>query len=271
MSTALDRHVGVDQFQVQTTGYSAVYEGQGVMNYTIKQGGSKQHGSVYEFIRNTAFDTWGFLAHAPNPITGLPVKPVEHSNEYGINLSGPLVPFSSKWKQKVFYYGNYNGFRYTSATPTAITFPTPNEQAGNFTASGTYIAGTDVPIYDPSSQYACTHNSTNGSAGINTAMDQAPVQVQTAIRRCLELRIQSMSFLPASGPRLQRLCRHCGQRRASLRLFQTTTSPPTPRVSSIGPPRIALTSCPLRRTQSPLFLPMDVRPVQIPSAKPLRA
>ena len=28
----------IDQFQVQTTGYSAIYEGQGIMNYTVKQG-----------------------------------------------------------------------------------------------------------------------------------------------------------------------------------------------------------------------------------------
>ena len=155
----------IDQFQVQTTGYSAVYEGQGVMNYTVKQGGAKQHGSVYEFIRNTEFDTWGFLAKAPSPITGVPVKPVEHSNEYGINLSGPLVPFG-KWKEKVFYYGNYNGFRYTSATPTAITFPTPNQQAGNFTQTGTFVSGSDTPIYDPSTQAACTaHNAaTTGGA-----------------------------------------------------------------------------------------------------------
>ena len=55
----------IDQFQVQTTGYSAVYEGQGVMNYTVKQGGAQQHGSVYEFLRNTALDTWGFWGKAP--------------------------------------------------------------------------------------------------------------------------------------------------------------------------------------------------------------
>ena len=83
----------VDQFQVQTSGYSAVYEGQGVMNYSVKQGGSQQHGSVYEFFRNTALDTWGFFARLHNPATGLPVKPVEHNNEYGINLGGPLIPF----------------------------------------------------------------------------------------------------------------------------------------------------------------------------------
>jgi hypothetical protein len=144
----------VDQFQLQTNGYSAVYEGQGVMNYSIKQGGSQYHGSVYEFLRNTALDTWGFFGKLPNAVTGLPVKPVEHSNEYGIALSGPLVPFGS-WRQKVFYFGNYNGFRYTSATPTLMTFPTVAEQGGDFSATG-------IKIYDPSSQSACTANSTNG-------------------------------------------------------------------------------------------------------------
>ncbi len=149
----------IDQFQVQTNGYSAIYEGQGVMNYTVKEGGAAQHGSVYEFFRNTALDTWGWFGKIPNPATGVPVKPVEHSNEYGINLGGPLVPFGS-WKQKVFYYANYNGFRYSSATPTPIGFPTPAEQAGDFSA---YLAlSTPVKIYDPSSQASCTAHSTNG-------------------------------------------------------------------------------------------------------------
>lgn len=140
----------IDQFQVQTTGYSALYEGQGVMNYTVKRGGNQQHGSVYEFFRNTALDTWGFWGKAPNPATGVPVKPVEHSNEYGINLGGPLVPFGSL-KNKLFYYTNYNGFRYSSATPTPITFPTAAQQQGDFSATG-------LPkIYDPASQYTCTN------------------------------------------------------------------------------------------------------------------
>jgi hypothetical protein len=165
----------IDQFQVQTSGYSAVYEGQGIMNYTIKQGGAKQHGSVYEFFRNTDLDTWGFLAKAANPATGIPVKPVEHNNEYGINLSGPLVPFG-KWKEKVFYYGNYNGFRYTSATPTAMTFPTVSggttglgQVGGDFSATG------NQPIYDPSTQATCTAHNAKTSGG---AVDNYPCRYQ---------------------------------------------------------------------------------------------
>jgi hypothetical protein len=137
----------VDQFQVETVGYSAIYEGQGVMNYSIKHGGNTFHGSVYEFFRNTALDTWGWFGKIPNAATGVPTKPVEHSNEYGINLSGPLVPIGSL-KQKLFFFTNYNGFRYSSATPTPMRFPSNAERNGDFSADG-------VDIYDPSTEAAC--------------------------------------------------------------------------------------------------------------------
>jgi len=171
----------IDQFQVQTNGYSAVYEGQGVMNYTVKQGGSKMHGSVYEFFRNTALDTWGFWSKYNNAITGAPVKPIEHSNEYGINLSGPMIPFGS-WKDKLFLFGNYNGYRYSSATPTQMSFPTYAEQGGDFSALG-------VPIYDPTTQATCTANSTNGpcryrygyGAGTTTGSAGNPVATGAAV------------------------------------------------------------------------------------------
>ena len=81
-----------------------------------------------------------------NPVTGVATKPVEHSNEYGINLGGPLVPFGA-WKQKLFYYGNYNGFRYTSAQPHADDLSHVCSTARHFTG---------LPaIYDPLSEASC--------------------------------------------------------------------------------------------------------------------
>jgi len=154
----------VDQFQVQTTGYSAIYEGQGVMNYSIKHGGSNFHGSMYEFLRNTAFDSWGFFkALAPGSSTTL-AKPVEHSNEYGINLSGPLVPFGAL-KEKLFFFTNYNGFRLGAGTPTPMRFPTAAERAGDFSyylKANNPSLKNDTPIYDPLTQDTCTANSTDG-------------------------------------------------------------------------------------------------------------
>jgi hypothetical protein len=194
----------VDQFNVQTSGYSAIYEGQGIQNYTVKAGGNKYHGSVYEFFRNTALDTWGFFGSVPNPATGVPVKPVEHSNEYGINLSGPLIPIGS-WKEKVFFYGNYNGFRYSSATPTPMTFPTLAQQQGDFSATG-------VNIYDPSTQTACTAKSTNGpcryqygyTGGTGTGPAGNPVKSGAPINVIPPSQFSSVaqkmqSFLPTTG------------------------------------------------------------------------
>ena len=78
---------------------------------------------------------------------------MEHSNEYGIDLGGPLVPFGN-WKNKLFFFGNYNGFAYTAVNPTQLTFPTPAQQAGNF--QGVVTGG----IYDPNTQTQCTANNT---------------------------------------------------------------------------------------------------------------
>ena len=144
----------VDQFQVQTVGYGAMYEGQGLMNYSIKHGGNQFHGSIYEFFRNTALDTWGWFGKIPNVATDKPVKPVEHNNEYGIVLGGPLIPFGSL-KDKLFFFTNYDGFRYASATPTPMRFPSNRERTGDFSADG-------IAIYDPGTEKTCASFNTGG-------------------------------------------------------------------------------------------------------------
>ncbi len=152
----------VDQFQVETSGYPALYEGQGVENFNIKQGGNRFHGAVYEFFRNTALDSWGFYK-ATNPVTNKLEKPVEHQNEYGIILSGPLVPFGT-WKDKLFFFGNYDGFRYLHDSPQQVSFPNAAEQAGNFqNIITTNLTSPTVGVFDPNTQTACTsHNTSTG-------------------------------------------------------------------------------------------------------------
>ena len=194
----------VDQFNVQTTGFPAIYEGQGVMNYTIKAGGLKYHAALYDFIRNTVFDTWGFWK-TNDPVTGLIVKPVEHNNEYGINLGGPLLPFGPL-KEKLFFFGNYNGYRYTSANPTQMTVPTLAQQGGDFSALG-------VPIFDPTTQTACTNNSTNGpcryqygygfsgTKGAGGGQSKTPTSTPNVIpaSQFSAMALKLQSFLPTAG------------------------------------------------------------------------
>jgi len=118
----------VDQFSVQTSNASTSFGGAGSTNYTIKAGGNQFHGSAVDYIRNTDFDTWGYFSKVPSS-SGIASKPGEHQNQYDISLGGPI------FKDKLFFFGDYSGFRYTkiSNTPQYITIPTIAERTGNFT------------------------------------------------------------------------------------------------------------------------------------------
>jgi hypothetical protein len=173
----------VDQFQLQTSGYSAIYEGQGVMNYSIKQGGQMYHAAVYEFFRNTALDTWGFFkVFAPGSTTRL-IKPIEHSNEYGINLGGPLIPINGL-RDKLYFFTNYNGFRYASGNPTPMRFPTNAEKSGDFSADG-------INIYDPGTEAACAATNPAG-VGKPCRNQYAGNMIPSAQFSAVALKIQSM-------------------------------------------------------------------------------
>lgn len=140
----------VDQFQVQTSGSNPSLSGMGAQNYTIKSGTNHIHGSVYDFVRNTAFDSWDFFAKAATVQTasGATVKapkPSEHMQEMGFTLSGPLM------KNKMFLFLSAGHYRYTyGGNPGLMTVPTKDERNGDFSASGLW------PIYDPTTQAACT-------------------------------------------------------------------------------------------------------------------
>src|SRR5665213_2978360 len=120
----------VDQFQVETSGAKAMYEGQGVANYVFKSGTNQFHGGVFEYFRNTDFDARGFFALT---------MPIEHQNEFGATISGPVK------KNKIFFFGNYDGYRFDSATPPGYqSIPTAAERTGDFSAFPQII-------YDPAS------------------------------------------------------------------------------------------------------------------------
>lgn len=145
----------VDQFQVQTSGVSAQYQGLGVENYSIKQGSNQFHGNANFFIRNTAFDTWGYFQPWVNVVradgtTGYPTaKTPEHQDELSLSLGGPII------HNKLFFFINYDKFHYNGVTnPTKQTIPTMDARTGDFSAYAAANPGYD--IYDPTTVAACT-------------------------------------------------------------------------------------------------------------------
>jgi hypothetical protein len=120
----------VEQFQVETAGAKAMYEGQGVSNYVLKSGTKQFHGGVFEYFRNTDLDARGFFS---------PTVPIEHQNEFGGTISGPIK------RNKAFFFGSYDGYRYDSASPPGYqSIPTTAERTGDFSAFPQLI-------YDPNS------------------------------------------------------------------------------------------------------------------------
>jgi hypothetical protein len=192
----------IDQFQVQTIGYSAQYAGQGVQNYSIKQGSNKIHGSLYEFARNKVFDAWGTSNKTPTATALVPagqscssasltadtswcklggVKPQEIMNEFGVVISGPII------KDKLFLFYNYGQYRYQKGpSPTIQTLPTYTMMG--YTATGgtatvadytgyqaALVAGTTnpaQPIYDPATQTQAACSTTCSRTAF--ANDQIP-------------------------------------------------------------------------------------------------
>jgi len=94
--------LGVDavrEFNVLRDSYDAEYgKRPGAQVLVVTQAGTNQlHGSLYEFLRNNAFD-------APNYFDKGSAPPFQR-NQFGGSLGGPIQ------KDRTFLFGNYEGFR----------------------------------------------------------------------------------------------------------------------------------------------------------------
>ena len=149
----------VAEFKVQTSNYSAEFgrSGGGAVNATTKSGTNQFHGSAWEFLRNEALDAaqYGFGTAQP--------KAPHKQNQFGVTLGGPIV------KDKVFFFGDYEGTRIHSATTDIVTVPSHAETTGDFSdILGTTPSGTDAlgrpifpnEIYDPSTTRTAPDGST---------------------------------------------------------------------------------------------------------------
>ncbi|OLD19899.1 MAG: hypothetical protein AUJ01_05205 [Acidobacteria bacterium 13_1_40CM_3_65_5] len=123
----------LDEFKLQTSTYSAEFGRSlgGVVNLQIKSGGNVRHGSVFEFLRNDAFDANNFF----NNRAGRP-KPDFSQHQFGGTSGGPIV------KDKTFYFFDYQGYRVTQGQTFLSTVPSARMRAGDFSEINRII-------YDP--------------------------------------------------------------------------------------------------------------------------
>jgi len=112
----------VQEFKLEANNYSAEfghYSG-GQVNITTRGGTDQFHGSLFEFFRNDALDAKNFFV--------LPTqsKPPLKRNQFGGSLGGPIK------KDKLFFFGSYEGLRYTQGQTGTGTVPTAAMLNGDF-------------------------------------------------------------------------------------------------------------------------------------------
>ena len=120
----------IQEFQIETGSYSAELgaAGTGQVNVVTKAGTHNLRGSIYEFLRNSAFDARLFTSGDELPHFS--------QNQFGATVGGP-TPLKN-----TFFFASYEGLRSSEGQSMMMTVPLEAWRTGDFSGYG--------PIYDPS-------------------------------------------------------------------------------------------------------------------------
>jgi Carboxypeptidase regulatory-like domain/TonB-dependent Receptor Plug Domain len=127
--------LGIDavrEFNLLTDTYGAQYgkRAGGQVLVVTQSGSNGLHGTLFEFLRNSALDQ-------PVPATLDPVDkgavPPFRRNQFGAALGGPLK------KDRLFLFGNYEGFRQSLAVNSVSVVPDANARQGLLPTNGIYV------------------------------------------------------------------------------------------------------------------------------------
>ncbi len=102
----------VQEFRVDTENLSAQYGSVvgAISSIVTKSGTNDFHGDAYEFVRNEKLDGREFFENKRNPF---------RMNQFGGTLGGPIK------KNKLFFFGSYEGERTRVAIPQLVNVETP--------------------------------------------------------------------------------------------------------------------------------------------------
>jgi hypothetical protein len=118
----------VEQFQIQTSNYSAEYgrNAGAVMNVTIKSGTNQLRGTAYEFFRNDVFDARDAFDYHDRDGNGKADPEALRRNQFGATFGGPLR------RNRMFYFASVEATRHHTAASSLVVVPTALERQGIF-------------------------------------------------------------------------------------------------------------------------------------------
>ncbi|MFN7993576.1 MAG: TonB-dependent receptor [Bryobacteraceae bacterium] len=139
MGGATFTNLNVDAVQEirSSSGWMPAEIGRGAAGFTdiiTRSGTNAEHGSVFEFIRNSALDARNFFDRRsfadPRRI------PPFIRNEFGLTNGGPLfIPHLYDGRNRTFYFLEYQGFRQVLSATEVLPVPSTAERAGRDTTA----------------------------------------------------------------------------------------------------------------------------------------
>ena len=151
----------ISEVQMQSGNYPAQYGSYlGLhVNLVSKSGTNDLHGTVYDYIQNTALNAHQFT----DPVGG--PKQVQHYNQYGFGVGGPVyLPKLYNGRNKTFFFGSYEKLNQVSQSSQIGSTLTAAERAGDFSAIGSGVLDADgnctsgICLFDPYTSAAYPNN-----------------------------------------------------------------------------------------------------------------
>ncbi len=115
-----------------SSGWMPAEIGEGSSGFTdiiTRSGAGGFHGSIFEFLRNSALDARNYFDHA-TPVYPGRIPPFRR-NEFGFTNGGPIFfPHLYDGRKRTFYFTEYQGFRQALGTTQVMPVPTSSQRAG---------------------------------------------------------------------------------------------------------------------------------------------
>ena len=158
------------QFKIQTSDYGAEFgrSAGAVVNASLRSGTNEIHGSLWEYLRNTALDATDWEnASVPN----------YHENQFGGMVGFPII------KKKLFFFGDLEANRIVFQETDFVTVPTALMRQGNFTEllNPTFAGGSAIALKETASSRPL------GSACGNPENVMCPSEIDSVAQRLLNL------------------------------------------------------------------------------------
>jgi hypothetical protein len=186
--------IGLDAVQEATVNTNSFSVDQGryavaQVNYFTKSGTNAFHGDVYEIWNGSLFNAEDYFLHANDTAGNIAKKPRSTVNEFGVSVGGPIR------RDKLFFFGHYEGIRIALPLVSQITLPTSAYQ-----------------------QYVLTHLATGGADPVTgTVFPAQPAEIPFYQKMFSLLPAQGGSSVPIAGCPLGASGDGCAsQRQASL-------------------------------------------------------